>query len=124
MVYHYCSTEVFNRIITGKSLMLSDISKDTVDFQPNYDDRLKEPQVLPSRFPYLLCNGSTGIAVGMATNIPPHNLNEVIDAMKLMVENPDCTLDDFLNIFRNPEFHMSPASEEDISEVRDYIAHY
>ena len=58
--------------------MLTDINKDTVEFQSNYDDRLKEPQVLPSRFPQLLCNGSTGIAVGMATNIPPHNLSEVI----------------------------------------------
>ena len=61
--------------------MLSDIGKETVDFQPNYDDRLKEPVVLPSRFPNLLCNGSVGIAVGMATNIPPHNLNEVIEGM-------------------------------------------
>lgn len=84
--------------------MLSDIAKDTVDFQPNYDDRLKEPQVLPSRFPYLLCNGSTGIAVGMATNIPPHNLNEVIDAMKLMVENPDCTLDELMDCIKGPDF--------------------
>ena len=84
--------------------MLSDINKDTVDFQPNYDDRLKEPQVLPSRFPYLLCNGSTGIAVGMATNIPPHNLNEVIDAMKLIVENPDCTLDELMECVKGPDF--------------------
>ncbi|MGN0601627.1 MAG: DNA gyrase subunit A [Oscillospiraceae bacterium] len=84
--------------------MLSDIAKDTVDFQPNYDDRLREPQVLPSRFPYLLCNGSTGIAVGMATNIPPHNLNEVIDAMKLMVENPDCTLDELMDCIKGPDF--------------------
>ena len=84
--------------------MLSDINKETVDFQPNYDDRLKEPQVLPSRFPYLLCNGSTGIAVGMATNIPPHNLNEVIDAMKLIVENPDCTLDELMECVKGPDF--------------------
>ena len=84
--------------------MLSDINKETVDFQPNYDDRLKEPQVLPSRFPYLLCNGSTGIAVGMATNIPPHNLNEVIDAMKLIVENPDCTLDELMECIKGPDF--------------------
>lgn len=84
--------------------MLTDIAKDTVDFQPNYDDRLKEPQVLPSRFPHLLCNGSTGIAVGMATNIPPHNLNEVIDAMKLLVENPDCTLDELMECIKGPDF--------------------
>ncbi len=84
--------------------MLTDINKETVDFQPNYDDRLKEPQVLPSRFPQLLCNGSTGIAVGMATNIPPHNLGEVIDAMKLMVKNPDCTLDDLMECIKGPDF--------------------
>lgn len=84
--------------------MLTDINKDTVDFQPNYDDRLKEPVVLPSRFPQLLCNGSNGIAVGMATNIPPHNLGEVIDAMKLMVKNPDCTLDELLECIKGPDF--------------------
>ena len=84
--------------------MLTDIGKATVDFQPNYDDRLKEPQVLPSRFPNLLCNGSTGIAVGMATNIPPHNLNEVIDAMKLIVQNPDCTLDELMECIKGPDF--------------------
>ncbi len=84
--------------------MLTDINKETVDFQPNYDDRLKEPTVLPSRFPNLLCNGSTGIAVGMATNIPPHNLNEVIDALKLLVENPDATLDDLMTCIKGPDF--------------------
>lgn len=84
--------------------MLTDINKDTVDFQPNYDDRLKEPTVLPSRFPHLLVNGSNGIAVGMATNIPPHNLGEVIDAMKLIVENPDCTLDEIMECIKGPDF--------------------
>ncbi len=84
--------------------MLSDINKDTVDFMPNYDDRLKEPKVLPSRFPQILCNGSVGIAVGMATNIPPHNLGEVIDAMKLMVKNPDCTLDELMECIKGPDF--------------------
>lgn len=84
--------------------MLSDINKDTVDFQPNYDDRLQEPTVLPSRFPHLLVNGSNGIAVGMATNIPPHNLGEVIDAMKLIVENPDCTLDELMQCIKGPDF--------------------
>ena len=84
--------------------MLSDINKDTVDFQPNYDDRLQEPVVLPSRFPHLLVNGSNGIAVGMATNIPPHNLGEVIDAMKLIVENPDCTLDELMQCIKGPDF--------------------
>ena len=84
--------------------MLTDINKDTVDFVPNYDDRLKEPAVLPSRFPNLLVNGSNGIAVGMATNIPPHNLGEVIDAMKLIVENPDCTLDELMQYIKGPDF--------------------
>lgn len=84
--------------------MLTDINKDTVDFQPNYDDRLKEPVVLPSRFPNLLVNGSNGIAVGMATNIPPHNLGEVIEAMKLMVNNPDCTLDELMECIKGPDF--------------------
>lgn len=84
--------------------MLTDINKDTVDFQSNYDDRLKEPQVLPSRFPQLLCNGSTGIAVGMATNIPPHNLSEVIEGIKLLVRNPDCTLDELMEYIKGPDF--------------------
>ena len=84
--------------------MLSDINKETVDFQPNYDDRLKEPVVLPSRFPNLLCNGSVGIAVGMATNIPPHNLNEIIEGMKLLVKNPDCTLDGLMECIKGPDF--------------------
>lgn len=84
--------------------MLSDINKETVDFQPNYDDRLQEPKVLPSRFPHLLVNGSNGIAVGMATNIPPHNLGEVIDAMKLIVDNPDCTLDELMQCIKGPDF--------------------
>lgn len=84
--------------------MLTDINKETVPFQANYDDRLKEPVVLPSRFPNLLCNGSVGIAVGMATNIPPHNLNEVIDALKLLVDNPDATLDELMECIKGPDF--------------------
>ena len=70
--------------------MLQDIDKETVDFIPNYDDRLKEPTALPCHFPNLLVNGSTGIAVGMATNIPPHNMNEVIDGMCCLIDNPRC----------------------------------
>ena len=84
--------------------MLSDINKDTVDFQPNYDDRLKEPVVLPSRFPSLLCNGSVGIAVGMATNIPPHNLHEIIEGMKLIIRNPDCSLEELMECVKGPDF--------------------
>lgn len=84
--------------------MLTDIDKDTVDFTGNYDDRLKEPTVLPSRFPNLLVNGSTGIAVGMATNIPPHNLGEVIDGMCCVIDNPDCTLEDIMQHIKGPDF--------------------
>jgi DNA gyrase subunit A len=84
--------------------MLTDIEKDTVDFTSNYDDRLKEPVVLPSRFPNLLVNGSTGIAVGMATNIPPHNMTEVIDAIDLLIDDPDATLDQIMEHIKGPDF--------------------
>ncbi|MDE7364754.1 MAG: DNA gyrase subunit A [Ruminococcus sp.] len=84
--------------------MLLDINKETVGFVPNYDDRLKEPEVLPSRFPNLLCNGSTGIAVGMATNIPPHNLGEVVDALQLLIDDPDCTLEQLMECIKGPDF--------------------
>ena len=84
--------------------MLTDINKETVDFAPNYDDRLKEPVVLPSRFPNLLVNGSTGIAVGMATNIPPHNLGEVIDALQLLIDDPDCSMDQLMEHIQGPDF--------------------
>ncbi|MBQ7689374.1 MAG: DNA gyrase subunit A [Clostridia bacterium] len=84
--------------------MLSDIDKDTVDFQSNYDDRLKEPTVLPSRFPNILANGSMGIAVGMATNIPPHNIGELIDGMCCVIDNPDCTMEDLMEHIKGPDF--------------------
>ena len=84
--------------------MITDIEKDTVDFMPNFDDTLKEPVVLPSRFPNLLVNGSVGIAVGMATNIPPHNLREVIDAACLVIRNPDATLDELMEHIKGPDF--------------------
>ena len=84
--------------------MLTDIDKETVDFIPNYDDSRKEPSVLPSRFPNLLVNGSKGIAVGMATNIPPHNLGEVIDAVDCVIDNPDATLDDIMQHIKGPDF--------------------
>lgn len=85
-------------------MMLSDIDKDTVDFMPNYDNNKKEPTVLPSRFPNLLVNGSTGIAVGMATNIPPHNLNEVVDGMCLLIDNPDVELAQLMEVIKGPDF--------------------
>ncbi|MDR2817350.1 MAG: DNA gyrase subunit A [Oscillospiraceae bacterium] len=84
--------------------MLTDIEKETVSFTSNYDDRLKEPVVLPSRFPNLLINGATGIAVGMATNIPPHNLGEVVDAICYLIENPGAEIDELLAFVKGPDF--------------------
>jgi DNA gyrase subunit A len=84
--------------------MLRDIDRETVDFMPNFDGGMMEPVVLPSRFPNLLANGSSGIAVGMATNVPPHNLRELIDALTLVVREPDCTLDDLLAKMPGPDF--------------------
>jgi len=84
--------------------MMSDIEKNVVKFVPNFDNRMQEPSVLPSRIPNLLVNGSVGIAVGMATNIPPHNLGEVIDAAIYRMENPDCTVDDLLDYIKGPDF--------------------
>ncbi len=84
--------------------VLADIDKDTVDFQPNYDESLKEPTLLPVRFPQLLVNGSSGIAVGMATNIPPHNLSEVIEATIYLLQNPEATVDDLMRFIPGPDF--------------------
>jgi DNA gyrase subunit A len=84
--------------------LLRDINKETVDFGPNYDESEQEPLVLPSRFPNLLVNGSSGIAVGMATNIPPHNLREVIDGVVMMIDNPDVTLDELMKAVKGPDF--------------------
>jgi DNA gyrase subunit A len=84
--------------------LLRDLDKETVDFQPNYDESLEEPTVLPARFPNLLVNGSQGIAVGMATNIPPHNLGEAIDATCLMIDNPDVTTDELMQVMPGPDF--------------------
>jgi len=84
--------------------MLIDIKKNVVDFMPNYDNKLEEPVVLPSRFPNLLVNGSVGIAVGMATNIPPHNLGEVIDGTVYLMENPDATIQDLMQFIKGPDF--------------------
>jgi len=84
--------------------LLADIEKNTVDFAPNYDASLQEPRVLPSRLPNLLINGSAGIAVGMATNIPPHNLNEICDAISYLIDHPDATVDDLMEIVQGPDF--------------------
>lgn len=86
------------------ALMLTDIEKETVDFVPNYDDKLKEPDVLPSRFPNLLVNGSAGIAVGMATNIPPHNLTEVIDGIIAVIDDPMITIEELMTYIQGPDF--------------------
>ena len=92
------------RMSAVASEMLDDLERDTVDFVPNYDQRSREPVVLPSRFPNLLVNGSSGIAVGMATSIPPHNLNEVADAVIKIIDEPDCTIDDMLEVMPGPDF--------------------
>ena len=84
--------------------MLRDINKDTVDFAPNYDENEKEPVVLPSKFPNLLVNGAAGIAVGMATNMPPHNLNEVIDATCEYIDNFDISVDELMKFVKGPDF--------------------
>ena len=84
--------------------MVRDIEKETVDFYPNFDETLMQPAVMPSRFPNLLVNGSSGIAVGMATNIPPHNLGEVVDAVVHMIDHPDCTVDDLMQFIKGPDF--------------------
>ena len=95
-------TEV--RMSKISELMLQDIDKDTVEFVPNYDESLKEPQVLPSKFPQLLVNGTAGIAVGMATNIPPHNMREVIDGTLMLIDNPDTTIEELMTVIKGPDF--------------------
>src|SRR3982750_1772699 len=84
--------------------MLADIEKDTVDMVPNYDNTRQEPVLLPGRFPNLICNGSAGIAVGMATNMPPHNLTEVVNALNHLIDNPEATIDDLCKFIQGPDF--------------------
>ena len=95
-------TEV--RMSKISELMLQDIDKDTVEFVPNYDESMKEPSVLPAKFPQLLVNGTSGIAVGMATNIPPHNMSEVIDGTLMLIDNPDATVDELMTVIKGPDF--------------------
>ncbi|EQD48690.1 DNA gyrase, A subunit, partial [mine drainage metagenome] len=98
--------------------MLSDIEKETVDWTENFDGSLKEPLLLPSRIPNLMVNGSAGIAVGMATNMPPHNLGEVVDALRLLLERPEATLDEVLEVLPGPDFPTGGfLSREGIREV-------
>lgn len=93
-----------SRMTRISNLMLADIDKNVVDFIPNFDNSRKEPEVLPCRFPNLLVNGTIGIAVGMATNIPPHNMREVIDALYHLIDNPDCTVPDLMQFIKGPDF--------------------
>ena len=95
-------TEV--RMSKISELMLQDIDKETVDFIPNYDESLKEPSVLPAKFPQLLVNGTSGIAVGMATNIPPHNMREVIDGTLMLIDNPETTVEELMTVVKGPDF--------------------
>lgn len=84
--------------------MMVDIDKETVDMVPNFDDTLQEPSVLPTRIPNLLVNGAAGIAVGMATNMPPHNLTEVVDAIEAYIDNPEITVDELMQYVKAPDF--------------------
>ena len=93
-----------SRLTRAAEAMLRDLNKETVDLQPNYDESLTEPAVLPSRFPNLLVNGSSGIAVGMATNVPPHNLKEVVDAVCMMIDNPEATTEELMTVLPGPDF--------------------
>ena len=99
--------------------LLRDLDKDTVDFVPNFDESLKEPKVMPSMLPNLLINGSSGIAVGMATNIPPHNLNEVVDALVLLIKKPDSQVEELMKIIKGPDFPTGAIiyGEEGIDEA-------
>ncbi len=112
-------TEARLAAIAGE--MLADIDRNTVDFQANFDDSMEEPLVLPSRLPNLLLNGSTGIAVGMATNIPPHNLNELCDAVTLLIDRPESDLDDLMEIVKGPDFPTG-AMIFDHAEIRNAYA--
>ncbi len=93
-----------SRLTRAAEALLRDLNKETVDLQPNYDESLTEPAVLPARFPNLLVNGSSGIAVGMATNVPPHNLRETVDAVCMMIDNPDVTTDELMTVLPGPDF--------------------
>ena len=103
--------------------MLRDIDKDVVRMVPNFDNFLREPEVLPSRFPNILVNGSMGIAVGMATNIPTHNLAEVIDATVYRMENPDCSILDLMQFVQGPDFPTYGTIHGTNGNV-EYLAHY
>ncbi len=109
------------RLATMAEELVADIDQNTVDFEPNYDGRYNQPEILPSRLPNLLLNGSSGIAVGMATNIPPHNLEEIVDAATLLIDNPQATLDDILEIVKGPDFPTAGIAL--VGKEREQIKH-
>ncbi len=109
------------RLATMAEELVADIDQNTVDFEPNYDGRYQQPEILPSRLPNLLLNGSSGIAVGMATNIPPHNLEEIVDAATLLIDNPQATLDDLLEIVQGPDFPTSGIAL--VGKEREQVRH-
>ncbi len=109
------------RLATMAEELVADIDQNTVDFEPNYDGRYQQPEILPSRLPNLLLNGSSGIAVGMATNIPPHNLEEIVEAATLLIDNPQATLDDILEIVKGPDFPTAGIAL--VGKEREQIKH-
>ena len=109
------------RLATMAEELVADIDQNTVDFEPNYDGRYQQPEILPSRLPNLLLNGSSGIAVGMATNIPPHNLEEIVEAATLLIDNPQATLDDILEIVKGPDFPTAGIAL--VGKEREQIRH-
>ena len=109
------------RLATMAEELVADIDQNTVDFEPNYDGRYNQPEILPSRLPNLLLNGSSGIAVGMATNIPPHNLEEIVEAATLLIDNPQATLDDILEIVKGPDFPTAGIAL--VGKEREQIRH-
>lgn len=107
-----------SRLSKISEILLSELGQGTVDYQPNFDGTLAEPQYLPARLPHILLNGTTGIAVGMATDIPPHNINEIADAAVMLLDNPKAGLDDVLKIVQGPDFPTEAEIISPKSEIR------
>lgn len=107
-----------SRLSKISEILLSELGQGTVDYQPNFDGTLAEPQYLPARLPHILLNGTTGIAVGMATDIPPHNINEIADAAVMLLDNPKARLDDVLEIVQGPDFPTEAEIISPKSEIR------
>lgn len=107
-----------SRLSKISEILLNELGQGTVDYQPNFDGTLAEPQYLPARLPHILLNGTTGIAVGMATDIPPHNINEIADAAVMLLDNPKARLDDVLEIVQGPDFPTEAEIISPKSEIR------